>query len=244
MQAIYYSACCAFGLGKVFLIGIEPDCLLISRMSLFAQKFLPLCPTIFTGLFCEQLTSAMLVWVAMNVYIEYKLHGRGRKFNLCEKALILMPGSSKAFSADFRGILLYKRNQIVCLFSSSHSLIVYIAVLQFMPDCLYCIQGALSSNHNLLLLMAGVDHHDTCYSLPWFRWVPVIHSLCHHVYEWRRVQAFKWCVVCVSTSNQPNKNNKILACEIYPKHPVYIYIYNVYIYIYIWLLFRVLDMKL
>ena len=28
--------------------------------------------------------------------------------------LIPMPGSSKTFSADFRGILLYERNQIVC----------------------------------------------------------------------------------------------------------------------------------
>ena len=54
----------------------------------------------------------------------------------------------------------------VMLFSSSHSLVVSITILQFMPDCFYIVQGALSSNHNLLIFMAGVDYHDTCYSLP------------------------------------------------------------------------------
>ena len=54
----------------------------------------------------------------------------------------------------------------VMLLSSSHSLIVSITILQFMPDCFYSVQGALSSNHNLFILTVGVDHHDTCYSLP------------------------------------------------------------------------------
>ena len=35
-------------------------------------------------------------------------------FNSPDKALITMPGSTIAFSADFRGILLYERYQIVC----------------------------------------------------------------------------------------------------------------------------------
>ena len=93
----------------------------------------------------------------------------------------------------------------VMLLSSSNSLVVSIAILQYMHDCFYSVQGALGSNYNLLILMAGADHHDTSYYLPWFRWVPVIHSICHHVYEWRRVQAFKWCVVCVNTSNLRRK---------------------------------------
>ena len=35
-------------------------------------------------------------------------------FNSHDIALIPMPGSSKTFSADFRGILMYECNQIIC----------------------------------------------------------------------------------------------------------------------------------
>ena len=42
MQAIYYSACCAFDLGKSFSHRKKADCLWFSRIFHFAQKFLHL----------------------------------------------------------------------------------------------------------------------------------------------------------------------------------------------------------
>ena len=84
-----------------------------------------------------------------------------------DKALIQMPGSSETYYGRFfRNSAIRTQSDHVMLLSSSHSLVVSITILQFMPDCFYSVQGALSSNHNLLILMADVHHHATCNSLP------------------------------------------------------------------------------
>ena len=87
--------------------------------------------------------------------------------NSRDKSLIPMPGSSKTSLQIFGEFCCTNAiRSSVMLRSSSHSLVVSMAIHKFIPDCYYSVQGALSSNHSLLILMAGVDHHDTCYSLP------------------------------------------------------------------------------
>ena len=157
-------------LTKVFLVGKEADCLWFSSMFHIAQRFHPLCKAILTGLFCEQLTSTTLVWVATKVFIECQLHGRDWNIQHTRQS----PNSD---AWVFQDIYLHifkefcRTNAIrssVVLLSSIHILVVYVTLLLFMPDCPHSVQGALSSNRNLLILMTGVDYHDTWYSLPWF----------------------------------------------------------------------------
>ena len=88
--------------------------------------------------------------------------------NSRDKALIPMRGSS--MTSPLQILEEFCRTNAIRLLamslSSSHSLVVSITIIHFMPDCSYSALGALSSNRNLLILMAGVDHHDTCYSPP------------------------------------------------------------------------------
>ena len=213
MQAIYYFVCCAFDLGKSFSHRKRTRLFVVQQeVSLCSEVSSPLSndfhgPSLWAVDLCDACMSSNegLHWVqsSWNFF---------ETFNSLDKVQIPIPG----FSNTFFLLILEEFNctntirSSAMLLSSSHSLVVSITILQFMPDCSYSVQGALSVNHNVIILMAGMDHHDICYSLPWFWWVPIVHSLCHHVYEWRRVQSSKWCVVCVNTSIQPERLQNII----------------------------------